>query len=137
MRNQLASWLDTPFFLVVSEDAPMRVLRAMDHHVERPAVTQAARDREPALDESPIDDDPIDLEARVRASLAKRHKTLAAVVADVLPEIAKERQYASIGQIAAYVAGSTNPQGTQPRPWVAVPDGFEIEDWRLGEDDVQ
>ena len=109
VRNQLASWVDDRFFLVVSETAPMRVLREMEHHVERPAVTQAAKDREPELEETPADLDLINFEERVRASLGKPQATLAAVVAEVLPKMAKERRYASIGQIAAYVAANAQP----------------------------
>ena len=137
LRNQLASWVDDRFFLVVSETAPMRVLREMEHHVERPAVTQVVRDREPELDETPAEIDSINLEECVRASLGKPQATLAAVVGEVLPKMAKERRYASIGQIAAYVAANAQPRGTRERPWVELPNGFEIEDWRLDEDRVQ
>ena len=137
LRKQLASWVDDRFFLVVSETAPMRVLREMQHHIERPSVTQVARDREPKLDKSPTELDPINLEERIRASLAKPQTTLAGVLSDVLPKVAEERRYESIGQIAAYVAANAQPQGTRNRPWVKLPNGFEIEDWRLDENHVQ
>ena len=137
LRKQLASWVDDRFFLVVSETAPMRVLREMEHHIERPSVTQVARDREPKLDKSPTELDPINLEERVRASLAKPQTTLAGVLSDVLPKVAEERRYESIGQIAAYVAANAQPRGTRKRPWVKLPNGFEIEDWRLDENSVQ
>ena len=137
LHNQLTSWVDDQFVLVVSETAPMRVLREIEQHVERPAVTQAMRDREPKLDKSPIELDPINLEERVRISLAKPQTTLAGVLSDVLPKVAKERRYESIGQIAAYVAENAQPRGTRTRPWVKLSDDLEIEDWRLEEKRVQ
>ena len=112
--------LKHPLRMSCAATAPMRVLREMEHHVERPAVTQAAKDREPELEETPADLDLINFEERVRASLGKPQATLAAVVAEVLPKMAKERRYASIGQIAAYVAANAQPRGTRERPWVSA-----------------
>ena len=67
---------------------------------------------------TPAHFDRINLEERVRASLGKPQATLVAVVGEVLPKMAKERRYESIGQIAAYVAANAQPRGTRQRPWV-------------------
>ena len=131
LRDQLATWVEDRFFLLAPQTEPTRVLREVDARVERPPLVRPRRDRETPLERVSSDSDGADLEALVRASLARSPDTLAAVLRETLPVIDEERRYLAIGEIAALVAEHTTAQPSEERPWVAVPGGFEIEDWRL------
>jgi hypothetical protein len=54
---------------------------------------------------------------------------LAAVTRRVLPNIDEADRYRSTGRIAAVVAKFSTPRSEHERPWVAVTDAVEIEDW--------
>ena len=131
VRDQLASWMNERFFLVVPATKPMRVLREVDTHVDRPPVVRPKRDREAPLECVSSDADPAELEALVRKALAQSPDTLASVLRDILPALGEDRRYLAIGEIASLVAEHTAPGRSKERPWVTVPGGFEIEDWRL------
>ena len=137
LRGQLATWVEDRFFLLVPDTEPMRVLREVDAHVDRPPVVRPRRDRETPLERVSSDADGADLEALVRGSLARSPDTLACVLRETLPALDEERRYLAIGEIAALVAEHTIAQPSDERPWVTVPGGFEIEDWRLRAEDAR
>ena len=131
LRDQLATWADDPFFLVVAEAKPMRVLREIEARIERPAVVRQRQERETELEQVSTEAQARDLEAHVLAALADAPETLATAVREILPELPQDRQYLAIGEITALVAKHAGVAGRQERPWVEVPGGIEIEDWRL------
>ena len=135
LRDQLATWAEDRFFLLAPEPEPIRVLREVDAHLERPPVVRPRRDRETPLERVSGDSDGADLEALVRESLARSPDTLAAILREALPALDEERRYLAIGEVAALVAEHTTAQPREERPWVTVPGGYEIEDWRLRAED--
>ena len=137
LRDQLATWVEDRFFLLAPETEPMRVLREVEARVDRPPVVRPRRDRETPLERVSSDSDGADLEALVRESLARSPDTLAAVLRETLPALDEERRYLAIGEIAALVAEHTTTQPSEERPWVTVPGGYEIEDWRLRAEDAR
>ena len=137
LRDQLASWVEDRFFLLAPQTEPIRVLREVDAHVERPPVVRPRRDRETPLERVSGNTDGANLEALVRESLARSPDTLAAVLRETLPALGEERRYLAIGEIAVLVAEHTTAQPSEERPWVSVPGGYEIEDWRLRVEDTR
>ena len=136
LRDQLAGWIDDPFFLNVTETKPMRVLREVETRIDRPPVARSSRNREVNLEPVSTDPDPRDLEALVTTALTHTPDTLATVVREVLPQLPEERQYRAIGEIAAQIARHAASRPGETRPWVHVPCDFEIEDWPLNNDNT-
>ena len=136
LRDQLASWVNEPFFLIVPQTKSIRVLREVDTRVVRPPVVRPRRDRETPLECVSRNEDTAEIEALVREALGRSPDTLASVVRETLPAVDEERRYLAIGEIAALVAKHAAPDRNDERPWVRVPGGFEIEDWHLRADNT-
>ena len=137
LRDQLAIWVEDRFFLLVPQSEPTHVLREMNARIDRPPVVHPRRDREAPLERVSSDSDRVDFVALVRESLARSPDTLAAVLRETLPALDEERRYLAIGEIAALVAAHATAGPREERPWVTVPGGFEIEDWRLRAEDAR
>jgi len=131
LRSQLVGWVENPFFLVSAGANSIRLLREVDARVHRPPVVRPKSDREAPLEEVFPDLEPMELEERVHEALARALRTLAAVVAEVLPHLPAQRRFVAIGRIAARVATDANPRSARQRPWVQVPGEIQIEDWEL------
>ena len=131
LRSQVATWMEDRFFLLAAENEPMRVLREVDARVERQPVVRPRRDRETPLERVSGDAIGADLVALVGESLTRSPATLAAILREILPALDEGQRYPAIGEIAALVAEHTTAQPGEERPWITVPGGFEIEDWRL------
>ena len=131
LRNQLAGWTRSPFFLVAVSAPSIRLLRDIEARSVRPPVVSPKRDRETALDEAAPESDPEELEARVSSALAESADTLSDVVSQVLPGVVPARRFVAVGWIAAQVADEANPASAHERSWVEVPGEIEIEDWWL------
>ena len=132
LRDQLAGWLDSPFALYVVSEPSIRLLREDDSRVERPPVTRAHTDRECLPELVPPDPEPIALETRVEAALARGCATLSAVAGEVLPGLRSDDRYRAAGRIAALVAERAEVSGPHERSWVPVDDlDLLIEEWDL------
>ena len=131
LREQLAHWTDNRFFLLAADAPTMRVLREIEARIERPAVVRPRRNRERELESISAESGTRDLEERVLAALANAPDSLANVMNEILPELEEERRYLGIGEVTALVARHATTNGARDRPWVTVPGGLEVEDWKL------
>jgi chromosome partition protein MukF len=131
LRNQLADWTRTPFFLVAVCAPAIRLLRDIEARSVRPPVVSPARDREGPLDEAAPEGDADELDARVSSALAGSPDTLSDVLREVLPNVFPARRFVAVGWVAAQVADEANPTSACERSWVGVPGHIEIEDWWL------
>jgi len=132
LRDQLASWPAQPFHLVVACAPAIRLLRPM----ARPAADlspgmrpSAMRDQEPAWIEP--EDEPLDIAVLVATALGAGACTLAQVTEHILADLPQDKHYLAAGRIAEELARQVKVCGTHERPWVAVSDGLELEDWSV------
>ena len=72
-----------------------------------------------------------DLEELVKEALQDGPPALALVTERVLARLGEDEHYRSAGRIAALVAKLATPHSDRERPWVAVSEVVEIEDWSL------
>ena len=131
LRNQLAGWAQTPFFLVTVREPSIRLLRDIETRSVRPPVVSPKRDREAPLDENAPESGLDELEAHVSSALTESPDTFSEVVRKVLPRVVPARQFVAVGWIAAQVADEANPISARERSWVEVPGDIEVEDWWL------
>lgn len=129
LRDQLARWVESPFYLVAGQAPRAWVLREPDTRPIRPAVTRPSRNRESELVPTPPDQAPADLEDRIRSALEGAH-TLSEVLREVLPQTPADSRYLTTGRVAGLVAREARPHSDLERPWVEVED-LAIEDWSL------
>ncbi len=121
LRDQLACWVESPFYLVACQAPRAWVLREPD--------TRPSRNRESELVPTPPDQAPADLEDRIRSALAGAH-TLSEVLREVLPQTPAESRYLTAGRVAGVVAREARAHSDLERPWVEVEE-LAIEDWSL------
>lgn len=131
LRDQLAGWTGRPFFTLVAHAPSIRLLRPLEARVERPAVTRPRADREMAPSLVTPEDALAQLEALVRAALAEGAVDLVEVTMRVLPALPPEIRYAAAGRIADALARITRVRSENERPWRAVLERLEIEDWSI------
>jgi chromosome partition protein MukF len=131
LRNRLAEWPSQPFSLVIARTPPIRLLRESTDRVERPPVWQPSRDREQQIEDVIPESDLVTLEDRVRQALAADPERLADVLDDVLPHVAPEHRYVSVGRVAWQIAKEARPRSPRERDWKTVLSEIEIEDWQL------
>jgi chromosome partition protein MukF len=131
LLDQVRNWPSRPFAIVVASEARIRLLRSISARGERPSVGRPRADRERELIAGTAENRNVDLEKLVREALRDGHVGLAAVTRRVLPNIDEADRYRSTGRIAAIVAKLSTPRSEHERPWVAVTDAVEIEDWAI------
>ena len=131
LRDQLASWSERPFHLRVAVAPSLRLLRDVSAREERPPVTRARADREHTPVEVVAGSDDVDLEGLVIGALADGANSLAAVTSAVLAHVPPPQHFRTVGRVAALVAHLARPTGERERPWVAVGDSLEIEQWTI------
>lgn len=129
--DQLRNWPSRPFAMVVASEARIRLLRSVSARGERPSVGRPRADRERELATVTAEDRDVDLEELVREALRDGHRELAEVTRRVLEHIDDAEHYRTVGRIAALVAKLSTPRSEHERPWVAVTDAVEIEDWAI------
>jgi chromosome partition protein MukF len=132
LREQLAGRAGRPFALAVAASPSIRLLREIEPRGERPPVRRPRKEREaePAATENR--DHEAELELRVRTVLAEGARGLSEVTARITNESPSEERFATTGRVAATVARVARPEAENDRPWVALGNGIEIEDWPLG-----
>jgi chromosome partition protein MukF len=131
LLEQVRNWPAHPFAVVVTAESRIRLLRSVSARGERPPVGRPRADREGELMAVPADDGGVDLEELVREALSDGPQGLAAVTRRVLAHVDEVDHYRSAGRIAAIVAKLTTPRSERERPWTAVTDAVEIEDWAI------
>ncbi|MCC6991689.1 MAG: condensin subunit MukF, partial [Acidobacteria bacterium] len=131
LRDQIAHWPQHPFHLLVAHAGAIRLLRPLEARIERPPVAQPKTDREADLAWVEAEDALADIEARVAQALEKGLGTLADITTQVLAVLPAEARYVAAGRIADTVARWTRMQAERDRPWRAIDDCLEIEDWTI------
>lgn len=128
LRDQLAG-TGAKFALTYASALPMRILRTVPPSRERPAVTRprAPRDREPVTE--PVADPQAALAAKVKAALVEGARTLSSVTTQVTAELPPGERFIEAGRIAHTVAQIARVSAEVERPWVAVDDSLEVEEW--------
>ncbi|HWO17221.1 MAG TPA: hypothetical protein VNO30_00535 [Kofleriaceae bacterium] len=130
LREQLAGG-GQRFALAYASTPPLRILRATPVVRERPPVVRphAPRDREPAPDAG--EDPQVALDAKVLRSLDGGARALSAVTTEVTAELPGPERFVEAGRVAGTVARLARATAERERPWVAVGEELEIEDWKL------
>jgi chromosome partition protein MukF len=129
LRDQIARWPQQPFHHLVAHAGAIRLLRPLEARIERPPVARPKTDREADPTWVEAEDALADIEARVAQVLEAGPGTLADVTAQVLAVLPAEAHYVAAGRIADAVARWVRVQAEHDRPWRAVDDRLEIEDW--------
>ncbi|HEY0989919.1 MAG TPA: hypothetical protein VGD80_22775 [Kofleriaceae bacterium] len=130
LRDQLAG-SGARFALAYASEPPLRILRQVVRVRERPPVVRPRqpRDREPTT-EPPVDPQAI-LDDTVRRSLDGGARALSSVTAEVTADLAEGERFVEAGRVAHTVAQLARVASGHERPWVAVGDELEIEEWRV------
>jgi chromosome partition protein MukF len=136
LRNQIAGWTGTPFFLITTDAGSIRIMREAEVRVEKPAVVRPKRDRDVPLIDVPLDVEAGTLEDYVQTALREAPKTLSEVVRVVLSKTDPSQAFLAVGRIAEKVALQGNPESALERPWMAVSGEMEIEDWNLRKEQI-
>ena len=129
--EQVRQWPMEPFHLVAAAEGRIAMLRPIEARIERPAVEQPRRDRERTAELVEPDERELDLEEMVRRALRAGATELTTVTASVLAQLPPARRYAAAGIVAGIVADVARARPERPRPWVAVDDTLQIEDWQV------
>jgi chromosome partition protein MukF len=130
LRDQLAG-NGPQFALAYAAAPPLRILRTVasprDH---RPVVRpRAPREKEPVT--GPPEDPQAVLTARVRGAIADGARALSTVTAAVTSELPSNERFLEAGRIAHTVAQVTRVASGVDRPWTAVADDLEVEEWEV------
>jgi chromosome partition protein MukF len=132
LREQLAGNGGAKFALTHASEPPLRILRTVASVPDRPPVVRPrqVREKEPTT-EVPVDPQAL-LDEKVQRSLDGGARALSSVTAEVTAELAEEERFVEAGRVAQTVAQLALVESGQDRPWVAVGDELEIEEWRVG-----
>lgn len=133
LRDQLADWNSRPFHLLIAYAPSIRLLRPLEARAERPVVARPRADREASPEWVDAENLLADLEALVRQAVRDGAETLAQVTARVLPALPESTHYAATGRVADVLARVLAVRAERERPWRAVRERLEIEDWTVGE----
>lgn len=96
----------------------------------RPVVRpRAPREKEPATE--PPEDPQAVLTARVRGAVADGARALSTVTAAVTGELPTSERFLEAGRVAHTVAQVTRVASAVERPWIAVGDDLEVEEWEV------
>ncbi|HET9627379.1 MAG TPA: hypothetical protein VFP84_38735 [Kofleriaceae bacterium] len=131
LRDQLAGAAGKRFALAYAGAPPIRLLRTVTAMPDRPPVVRprAPREKEPEAD---VGEDPqVVLDAKVQQALDAGAAALSAVTGEVTGALPAMERFVEAGRVAHTVAKLAHPQVAIERPWVAVGDDLEIEDWEI------
>jgi len=131
LRDQLAGAAGRRFALAYAGAPPIRLLRTVAALPDRPPVVRprAPREREPEADAG--EDPQVALDAKVWRSLGGGAAALSVVTGEVTGELPAPERFVEAGRVAQTVARLARAASAIERPWVAVGDDLEIEDWAL------
>lgn len=135
LRDQLGSWPEAPFTLVVARAPSIRLLRDMSPRVERPAVLRSRAERDRAPEAVPVDTGAPELEALLERALAEGARSLSTVSARVLAELRPGERFLAAGRVAALLPRVARVRSEREQAWVRVGDGLEprleVEEWEV------
>ena len=128
LRDQLAG-SGAKFALAYASAPPLRILRTVAAPVDKPPVVRprAARDREPATEAA--QDPQAALAEKVKRALVEGARTLSSVTSQVTAELPTSDRFIEAGRVAHTVAQLARVTAEVERPWVAVGDDLEVEEW--------
>lgn len=135
LRDQVAGWAARPFHMLIALAPSIRLLRPLESHAERPAVTRPRADRELLPELVNGENLLVEIEALVRSFLEQGATTLAELTALILPELPELARYTAAGRIAEVLAKVSPVRVERERPWALVRDRLEIEDWMVWKDE--
>jgi chromosome partition protein MukF len=130
LRDQLAG-AGRRFALAYAGAPPIRILRTVAAIPDRPPVVRprAPRERDPEPD---VGEDPqVALDGKVMRALGGGATALSAVTGEVTAELTGPERFVEAGRVAQTVARLAHASSTIERPWVAVGEDLEIEDWAI------
>jgi chromosome partition protein MukF len=130
LRDQLAG-LGQKFALAHAGAPPIRILRTVATPRDRAPVVRprAPREKDPVV-EAP-EDPQLVLDAKVQRALDGGARALSRVTSEVTAELAGGERFLEAGRIAHTVAQLAKVKSEVERPWVAVGDDLEVEDWAV------
>lgn len=130
LREQLAG-NGAKFALAYAAAPPLRILRTAARMPDRAPVVRPRqpREKEPTA-EAPVDPQAI-LDDKVQRALDGGAQALSSVTAEVTADLAENERFIEAGRVAHSVAQRARVESGHERPWVAVGDELEIEDWRV------
>jgi len=134
LRDQVAGWTSRPFYFAAAHEASIRLMRPIEARIDRPTIARNKVDRELDLDWVDSEDALAELEKRVGDVLRDGVTELATVTKRVLESLPERMQYVAAGRVAQIVAKLARVQSAYERPWSAVREDLEIEDWRVGDE---
>ncbi|NVB81724.1 MAG: condensin subunit MukF [Kofleriaceae bacterium] len=128
LRDQLAG-SGPRFALAYASAAPLRILRTVaSPRDNRPVVRpRAPREKEPSTE--PPEDPQAALTAKVRGAIEGGARALSAVTEAVTAELPSNERFLEAGRVAHTVAQVTKVTSVVDRPWIAVGDDLEVEEW--------
>jgi chromosome partition protein MukF len=129
LRDQLAG-TGAKFALAYASAGPMRILRTVPPSREQPPVTRprAPRDREPVTE--PVEDPQAVLAEKVTLALVEGARTLSSVTSHVTADLPASERFIEAGRVAHTVAQLARVNSDIERPWVAVGEDLEVEEWQ-------
>ena len=130
LRDQLAG-AGRRFALAYAGAPPIRILRTVAALPDRPPVVRprAPREREPQADAG--EHPQAVLDGKVARALGAGATVLSAVTGEVTAELPAPERFVEAGRVAQTVAKLAHASSAIERPWVAVGEDLEIEDWAL------
>ena len=130
LRDQLAG-TGPRFALAYASAPPLRILRTVASPRDRQPVVRprAPREKEPTTE--PPEDPQAVLTARVRRALADGARALSTVTAAVTDELPTNERFLEAGRVAHTVAQVTDVAAGIERPWIAVAEDLEVEEWEV------
>jgi chromosome partition protein MukF len=132
LRDQLGGWVRRPFFFVLAHAPSIRLLRPLETRLERPPVDRPRAERDRGLELVEHGSELLgDVDARVAEAVGAGLLTLAEVTARILPALPEASRYLATGRVAEALARTVPVQSARERPWAAVEERLEIEDWAL------
>jgi chromosome partition protein MukF len=127
LRDTLQAWPDSTWTLAVAPRLRIRVLRPVEHVVERPPVERDHKAEGDVSRVPPTEAAP--LEALVTEAVRAGASTLGEVLTVVLPAVPAELRYRDAGRVAEILAKQARVRTPLERDWVNVRDELWVEDW--------
>lgn len=131
LQEQIRAWRARPFALIAASEHRIRLLRPSSARGVRPPVARPRAERERQVSVVAAGERGPDLEALVDDALRAGAKNLAGVTRRVVARVDDASSYRAIGRVAGIVGGLAGVRRSRERPWVAVTDAVEIEDWSM------
>lgn len=130
LREQLAG-NGAKFALAYASAPPIRILRTVAPVRDKPPVVRPRqpREKEPAA-EAAVDPQAVLVE-KVQRAIDDGASVLSSVTAKVTSELPETERFVEAGRIAHTVAQLARVMSGPERPWVAVGDDMEVEEWSV------